>query len=397
MGEIEQILLDQKTLEQKKLSQIIGFIGDGKLKNGDDKFRAFLKNITNDLLVKYAEECLEKAFADSGLALQDIVNEIGSRLGFDVIPGLYRGNKNDIGFDGVWEQYDAWSIVVEVKTTDAYRISLDTIATYRTRLVDSERINNNKSSILIIVGRDDTGELEAQIRGSKHAWDVRIISVDSLVRLLRIKEYLSDESTAQKISIALRPYEFTRVDQLIDLLFLAIKDVEVEERVDDFLEESGPDVTHQQEIEKTKSSRVSFQEPVLDKVKQKLNSNFIKQSRSSYSSNDGRTGLIISISKQHPPFNSQFDARYWFAFHPHQELFLEKYENGVVCYGCGDENSVFLIPFPFLKTKLDDMWGTKSEDRNYKHVVIYRRDGKYYLRTNVNEKEHYDDLSVFFI
>ena len=76
MTEIEKLLSDQKTLEQKKLAQIIGFLGDGKLKNDDNSFRNFLRNVSNDFIVRYAEECLEKAFPDSGLALQDIVNEI---------------------------------------------------------------------------------------------------------------------------------------------------------------------------------------------------------------------------------------------------------------------------------------------------------------------------------
>lgn len=397
MNEIEQILSDQRMLEQKKLSQIISFLGDGKLKNGDDRFRQFLKNISNDLLIKYAEECLEKSFSDSGLALQDVVNEIGSRLGFKITSGLYRGNKSDIGFDGIWEQYDAWSLVVEVKTTDAYRIPLDIIATYRNRLIESGIVDKYKSSILIIVGRDDTGELEAQIRGSKHAWDIRIISVDSLIRLLRIKESLSDESTAQKISIALRPYEFTRVDQLIELLFLAIKDVEVEEKADEFIEEDIAILVPEEKIKKEKVAPVSFHEPVFIKIREKLKANFIKQSKSSYSSNDGKIGVIISISKQHPPFNSQFDARYWFAFHPHQESFLEKYAEGYACYGCGEEKNVFMIPLSFMKTKTKNMWKTKNGERDYKHIVIFRKEGKFYLRTNIDEKEHYDDLSQFAI
>ncbi len=378
MNEIEQILSDQTMLEQKRLSQIIGFIGDGKLKNGDDRFRNFLKNISNDLLVRYAEECLDNAFKDSGLALQDVVNEIGARLGFKITSGLFRGNKNEIGFDGIWEQYEAWSLVVEVKTTDAYRIPLDIIANYRNRLIDTEKIAKLKSSILIIVGRDDTGELEAQIRGSKHAWDIRIISIDSLIRLLRIKESLSDESTAQKISIVLRPFEFTRVDQLIELLFLAIKDVEVEEKTDEFIEENTILVSDEK---KERTTPVNFHEPVFIKIREKLKVNFIKQSKSSYSSNDGKIGIIISISKQHPPFNSQFDARYWFAFHPHQESFLEKYEESYACYGCGEAKIIFMIPLSFMKTKIKDMWKTKRGDSDYKHVVIYRKEGKYYLRT----------------
>jgi hypothetical protein len=276
------------------------------------------------------------------------------------------------------------------------RISLDIIANYRNKLIDENEIDKGKSSILIVVGRNDTGELEAQIRGSKHAWDIRILSTDSLIRLLKIKESLSDESTAQKISIALRPYEFTKVDQLIDLLFLAIKDVEVEEKADEFIDE--PKVVSSGKGEKEKKfTPVSFHEPVLEKVRAKLKLNFIKNSKSSYFSTDGTTGLVISISKQHPAFNSQFDARFWFAFHPHQDLFLEKYKTSFACYGCGNENNIFVMPFVFLKSKLPDMRETKTSDREYKHIVIYRKEERYFLRTNIDDKEHYDELSQYRI
>ena len=398
MNEINQLLSDLTALERKKLYQIISFIGDGKLKNDSDSFRNFLKEIPNDFLIRYAEECLEKAFNDSGLALQDIVNEIGSRLGFKVTSGFYRGNPNNIGFDGIWVQYDSWSLVVEVKTTDAYRISLDIISNYRKKLIESDKLDRSKSSILIVVGRDDTGELEAQIRGSKHAWDIRIISVDSLIRLLCIKESLNDESTSQKISIALRPYEFTRVDKLIELLFLAIKDVENEEKE----EESVADIIdkEKQEIDgkKEKAKPVNFHELVINKIADKLNTHLIKQSRSSYTTTDGKIGIVISISKQYPPFNSKFDARFWFALHAYQKSFLEKYEDGYVCYGCGDEKNVFMIPLDFMKQKLNDLkWQTKSEGRDYKHIVIYREAAIFKLRTTIEDKEQYDDLTQYSI
>jgi hypothetical protein len=44
-------------------------------------------------------------------------------------------------------------------------ISLDTISEYRRKLVDTGQIDKS-SSILVVVGRNDTGELEAQVRGS---------------------------------------------------------------------------------------------------------------------------------------------------------------------------------------------------------------------------------------
>jgi hypothetical protein len=397
MEDINHLLADQNLLESKKLNQIISFLGEGKLHNEDQSFRKFLKKVANDLLVKYAEECLEKSFQDSGLALQDIVNEIGSRLGFQVTHGLYRGNKNDIGYDGIWRQLDEWSLVVEVKTTDAYRVPLDTIARYRTRLIETKSIVEDKCSILIVVGRDDTGELEAQIRGSKHAWDIRLISIESLINLLKIKESLSDESTAQKISIALRPFEFTRVDRLIDLLFLAIKDVEVEENADEPIDLDKPRESSDLTETQPKRIRSSFQEPVLSKIQSKTGISFFKKSRSSYSSNDASIGIIISISKEHPAFNNQFDARYWFAFHPHQDAFLKNFSKGYACYGCGSENIIFMIPIEFLRKRLEYMWKTDNGDRDYKHVVIYRNNERYFLRTNIDDKEHYDELEEFKI
>src|ERR1035437_5275802 len=120
-------------LEGKKLSQILNFTGDGQLKDHSGTsmdFREFLTEIPSQLIKQVADNCLTDGFTDSGLALQDIINEIGSRLSFTVQHGLYRGNRNDIGFDGIWTSKDRHNIIVEVKTTDTYRINLDTIAKY---------------------------------------------------------------------------------------------------------------------------------------------------------------------------------------------------------------------------------------------------------------------------
>jgi len=115
--------------------------------------------------------------------------------------GRYRGATNANGFDGLWTTDDGDAILVEVKTTDAYRVSLETTAGYRRKLIRGGEIAEDKSSILYIVGRDDTGDLEAQVRGSRHAWDVRLISVGALLRLLRIKEgRISRRSTGSATS-----------------------------------------------------------------------------------------------------------------------------------------------------------------------------------------------------
>ena len=190
-------------LKGKQIQQLIAFAGAGKLLDDSDcsrEFRAFLGSVPSENLKAYADQCLAQSFVDSGLALQDVVNEMGSRLGAEVEPGRYRGSAKHVGFDGLWRFSNGHSIIVEVKTTDAYRIDLNTIAEYRKALIGTESIAEKASSMLLIVGRQDTGDLEAQIRGSRHAWDIRIISVDALLRLMFTKEEVEDPTHHAKDS-----------------------------------------------------------------------------------------------------------------------------------------------------------------------------------------------------
>ena len=123
-------------VEQKTVQQILAFAGDGKLKHDNPtslEFRDFLGRVPSDLLGAYANQCLDlKGFTDSGLALQDVVNQIGRRLGFHVENGRYRGTPGAIGYDGLWITKQGDAIIVEVKTTDAYRLWLETAAIYAT-------------------------------------------------------------------------------------------------------------------------------------------------------------------------------------------------------------------------------------------------------------------------
>jgi hypothetical protein len=160
----------------KHIQAIVGLAGDGKLRDDNktsEEFREFLTTIPSDMLVKYANECLgPEKFPEGGCALQDVINEVGRRLGFKVQNGLYRGKVNEIGNDGLWKSDDGSSIILETKTTDAYTINLETLADYRKKLAAEKQIELEKSSILIVVGRNETDSLEAQVRGSRHAWDI---------------------------------------------------------------------------------------------------------------------------------------------------------------------------------------------------------------------------------
>ncbi len=171
------------------IEQIVATAGDGKLRDDNEcsaELQTFLTQVPSEKLAEFADYCLSTGFSKSGLVLQDIVNEIGRRLDYYVINGRYQGTANAIGNDGLWRSPENHDILVEIKTTDAFRIPLNTIATYRDKLRGEGKINC-LNSMLLVVGREDTGEMEAQVRGSRHAWDMRLISVDSLVHLISLK------------------------------------------------------------------------------------------------------------------------------------------------------------------------------------------------------------------
>ena len=153
-------------VEEFTIEQVVKAAGTGELKDKSkcsEELRSFLSEVHSEKIDGYIKHCLSKNFVKSGLVLQDLINELGRRLDYQVENELYQGTTSAVGFDGVWESPEGQSIVVEVKTTDAFRISLDAIAKYRQGLITLNRVTA-LSSILIIVGRDDTGELEAQVR-----------------------------------------------------------------------------------------------------------------------------------------------------------------------------------------------------------------------------------------
>src|SRR5262245_14650257 len=125
---------------KSSIEQIVAMAGDGVLKDGgpcSTELRKYLTEVETATLATYVEHCLSSGFAKSGLVFQDLVNELGRRLDYKVLNGRYQGTVNNIGFDGIWVSPEGHTIVAEVKTTDAYRIPLDTVAGYRQKLLSA--------------------------------------------------------------------------------------------------------------------------------------------------------------------------------------------------------------------------------------------------------------------
>lgn len=359
----------REQLADKQVHQIITFAGEGKLRGSSVtclEFREFLSHVPSGVLCRYVEDCLSNTFPDSGLALQDIVNQVGRRLGFQVEDGRYQGTKANVGHDGLWRLPDGHSVVLEVKTTDAFRIDSDRIADYRKRLATERRVDEDHSSILIVVGREDTGGLEAQIRGSRHAWDIRLISVDALLRLMLLKEAVDDPQIIRRICNILIPREFTRLDDIIEIVFFTTEEAKQEAVL---IEVEGYDSDLEPQ-EKTKKviQPVAFHEACIDRFVNWQNVILVKRSRTSYSTPDNKTAVICSVSKSHI---KQARTSYWFAFHLYQKDFLEKAAAGFLVLGCGSKDNILAIPFSDLLTWLKDLWTTERDSGMYWHLRIH--------------------------
>jgi hypothetical protein len=216
------------------IEQVVSNAGDGNLRDNAPsslEFCEFLNVVPVERLFDYARHCLESAFNKSGLVLQDIVNELGRRLEFEVENGLYQGKRTAVGFDGIWRAPGEPPLIVEVKTTDYVTVPLERLAQYKEKLFAARKIPRD-AAVLIVVGRKDTGALEAQVRGSRYAWEMRLISIEGLVKLVQIKQKSDDPSTLQQIRQLLQPFEYTKIDKIIDVIFTATVNVESQQEIE---------------------------------------------------------------------------------------------------------------------------------------------------------------------
>jgi hypothetical protein len=109
-------------IASKRINQVIHWFGDGRLLDGSqcsEDLRTFLNKVPSARLNDYVQQCLTEPFDNSGLVLQDLINEFGRRLDFVVENGKYKGRQGAVGYDGIWRQ-ETHDFVIEVKTSDAY-------------------------------------------------------------------------------------------------------------------------------------------------------------------------------------------------------------------------------------------------------------------------------------
>jgi len=206
------------------LSQILNLVGklddSSGIETPRERFRAFLRDNVQEVgqIRDYIEECLRLTGDQYNRALQDLVNHLGSLLGFEVKFGRYHGVKGEIGFDGHWKSPSGSHIVVEVKTTEAYTIKTSVLVGYVDELISERNIPAWDNALgLYVVGKPDPeiSQLENAIVAQKRINQLRIISVESL---LSLAEMMNEYEVNHEDILAILLPSGPRVDPVVELM-----------------------------------------------------------------------------------------------------------------------------------------------------------------------------------
>ena len=204
------------------LERIVSLAGDWKDESrASQQFREIIEDeqTTTEEIESYLQEAIEGSESYHNRALQDLVNNIGRRLGFKVEYGIYQGVSGTIGYDGHWVSTATdgeTHLVVETKKSTAFSIGPEQAGDYMEELVENEGLDRGQVYGLYVVGNGDVETVSQTILGSKYRDRMRVITAQRLLDLLEIQ---ADSGLRHdQVVDVLLPINAVDVGQLVGLI-----------------------------------------------------------------------------------------------------------------------------------------------------------------------------------
>lgn len=127
-----------------------------------------------------------------------------------------------------------------------------------------------------------------------------------------------------------------------------------------------------------KSTPAAFHGDCVKLAQQHLGVHLSKLSQTRYESGDGRIRLMCAVSATH---NESGEVPYfWFALHNTQLEFLDTAKSPYICLGCSSAKTTLLVPLSVIRNILSMLSMTKTDDRQYWHIVIQKKSAKFVAR-----------------
>lgn len=198
------------------IEKIINLVGNLRDKEeSSQRFRDFISgsDILREDLEVWITECLSSSGTNYSRAFQDLVNQIGTLLGFEVKFGIYQGIQGENNYDGLWiSDKEKVKIIIESKKSGAYQLDPKQIKKY----LDQIEEDDYSSYGLLVIGETDPSPAVSTIKGSEIKFNTRIIPIISLLKLLRIKE--ENNLKHEEIVNFLIPLDTMNIGELIELI-----------------------------------------------------------------------------------------------------------------------------------------------------------------------------------
>lgn len=219
------------------LDRIVNLAGDWTDgSRASEQFREIISDeqTTTEEIESYLNEAIEGSERHHNRALQDLVNNVGRRLGFEVEYGVYQGRSDTIGYDGHWISTttdDETHLIVETKTSSTYTIDPSQAGEYMHEFVEREDVDRNQVYGLYVMGDDDTETISQTILGSQYRDRMRVITARRLLKLLEIQE--DSGLRHEQVVDVLLPINAVDVGQLVGLIQDVIEIREDDEGISD--------------------------------------------------------------------------------------------------------------------------------------------------------------------
>ncbi|MGD0076348.1 MAG: hypothetical protein ABSD31_18735, partial [Candidatus Binataceae bacterium] len=166
------------------------------------------------------------------------------------------------------------------------------------------------------------------------------------------------------------PFEYTRVDNIVDLVF------ETQQETDQKAQ-TNADLESEDAAESANQEQGAYEFTPRDKLDEKRlkivhaffklkNATPVQRTRTNFSDSMNQVGATCAISKR---YKRDYQP-YWYALHPKWLVFMRSVSDGFFVLGCMDRNEAYALPIAFIEQNLEAMNTTEKGDKKYWHVAL---------------------------
>jgi hypothetical protein len=184
------------------------------------------------------------------------------------------------------------------------------------------------------------------------------------------KEEVDDKSLIERIRRILIPFEYTRVDNIVDLVFETQQETDQKaQTAADLQSEEGTESANQKPGTWEFTPRDKLDEKRLEIIQsffKSKNATPVQRTRTNFSDATNQIGVACAVSKR---YKRDYQP-YWYALHPKWLEFMRSVNEGFFVLGCMDRNEAYALPLAFIEQILEAMNTTEKGDKKYWHVAL---------------------------